>query len=186
MSISDNLVEIKDFVDQIKGEDKENINRISDMSRLIDTLIKSNKFKEVNPKGRDVLRNISTYCEKLYYALLNLDEVYSIKDMKNPNNIYKKAKEICKGCKITGANHGGDLFFEGVSISQLKKLMKFGLVNTSEYRNSEGDYVKGAKKYIENTISKNKKAKFTLNMFADFGDEDAYNMDDFKLMIFQE
>lgn len=129
------------------------IEKINDIR--VDTKELQSNLTKIDVKHRDAARKIISASKALEKALKEFNGAYDPSDKTNYSAVMGAIAKVCPKVKSTVANHGGSLYWDGLKLSQVKSLIKDGLVHNT-VRDNQG-YNKTEN--LNNFITKLSKAK---------------------------
>lgn len=106
-------------------------------------------------KHRDAARKIISASKALEKALKEFDGAYDPSDKTSYSVVKGAIAKVCPKVKSTVANSGGSLYWDGLKLSQVKSLIKEGLVRNTVMDNQGYSKVEN----LNNFITKLSKAK---------------------------
>jgi len=144
------------------------IEKINDIK--VDTKELQSNLTKIDVKHRDAARKIISASKALEKALKDFDGAYDPSDKTSYSAVKGAIAKICPKAKSITSIHGDFLYWEGLKLSQVKSLIKEGLVYSTVTDN------KGLsrKENLNNFVAKLSKAKvpFTVSIRLFMEEED--------------
>ena len=144
------------------------IKKINDIK--LDTKELQSNSAKIDVKHRDAARKIISASKTLEKALKEFNGAYDPSDKTSYLTVEGAITKICPKAKCVGANHGGSLYWDGLKLSQIKSLIKEGLVR-NEVMDNQGE---SKTENLNNFITKLSKAKvpYTISIHLFMEEED--------------